>query len=370
MRPVITALLAGLSLAVCARCAAARGDRLQGCQQVCQDSLVPCGSTASSSPSSSVSSNLRRRPSAPSCRRVQGLTRRQRVFCRRHPDMLSALLDGVRRGTKECRRRFRHDRWNCQALTETAGGRRLDFGHVLVKGTPETAVWYALHSAAITHALYRACRRGELRACSCGPRRGHSLERWKWGCQRGLKFSVKKARKFVNSREVEQDARSKMNVHNNKVGIRLVSRHWRRPARCQLVSGICVSSSARWRQVPHSFSAIGLRLAAERDRSVLVALGPDGQLREVATGKRPSRRRLVHLEPSPGYCEPDPETGFSGTAGRPCRKNSSAAGSCEDLCCGRGNSTRIVRQVFCCNFHTNSASPSRCRQQTRVRQCN
>ena len=48
--------------------------------------------------------------------------------------MLAALLDGVRRGTKECRRRFRNDRWNCQALTETAGGRRLDFGHVLVKG--------------------------------------------------------------------------------------------------------------------------------------------------------------------------------------------------------------------------------------------
>ena len=75
--------------------------------------------------------------------------------------------------------------------------------------------------------------------------------------------------------------------------------------------------------MPHSFSAIGLKLAAERERSVLVALGADGRLREVATGARPSRRRLVHLEPSPDYCESDPETGFTGTAGRPCRKNSS-----------------------------------------------
>ena len=90
-----------------------------------------------------------------------------------------------------------------------------------VAGTPETAVWYALQSAAITHAVYRACRRGELRGCSCGARRAHSLEHWKWACQRGLKYSVKKARKFVNSREVERDARSKMNMHNNNLGIRV-----------------------------------------------------------------------------------------------------------------------------------------------------
>ena len=74
--------------------------------------------------------------------------------------------------------------------------------------------------------------------------------------------------------------------------------------------------------MPRSFSALGQQLAAERDRSVLVAPGPAGQLLEVATGRPASRRRLVHLEPSPEYCEPDPETGFSGTAGRPCRRNS------------------------------------------------
>ena len=75
-----------------------------------------------------------RRSAVPSLRRVQGLTRQQRAFCRRHPDMLAALLDGMRRGTKQCRSLFQHERWNCQALTATNGGRPLHFGHVLVRG--------------------------------------------------------------------------------------------------------------------------------------------------------------------------------------------------------------------------------------------
>ncbi|XP_037090765.1 protein Wnt-7b-like [Pollicipes pollicipes] len=364
MRAVAAALLFVLMAAARGVPAIAHVDRLKWCDQVCRDRLVPCNGYHGDG----GAAKLRSSASGPvSWRQIRGLTPRQRAFCRRHRDLVPALVEGARRGARECRRRFRHSRWNCQAL-----GQHLEFGHVQVKGTREAAVQYALHSAAITHALHRACQRGTLATCSCGAasQRRRTLEQWKWtGCLSGLSFSARKARKFVNAREVELDARSRMNVHNNKVGIRMVTRRTRRRSLCHGVSGSCALSTS-WQEAPRSFSAIGVPLAAERERSVMVVLSPAGSLLKAATGAPPSSNRLVHLELSPSYCESDPDTGFQGTAGRPCRKNSSVAGSCADLCCDRGHSSRVVPQVFCCNFHTNSAKPSRCRHQTRVRTCN
>lgn len=47
----------------------------------------------------------------------------------------------------------------------------------------------------------------------------HSPEPWKWGgCSADITFGMKFAKKFLDVREIENDARSLMNLHNNRVG--------------------------------------------------------------------------------------------------------------------------------------------------------
>lgn len=66
-----------------------------------------------------------------------------------------------------------------------------------------------------------ACARGNISACGCAPspryRDDHSG--WKWGgCSADVAFGMRLARKFLDAREIEGDARSLMNLHNNKAG--------------------------------------------------------------------------------------------------------------------------------------------------------
>ncbi|XP_037076965.1 protein Wnt-7b-like, partial [Pollicipes pollicipes] len=287
--------------------------------------------------------------------RLRGLTPRQRRLCRRQPELVAPLLEGVRLGTADCQHRFRHGRWNCHAL-----GQHLDFGHVQVKGTPEAAVMYALQSGAATHAVYAACRSGRLVGCECRPlpRDTRSADVWKWaGCRAGLLFSGRRARRFLNARETEHDARSLMNRHNNRVGVKAVTRGSRRRCRCYGPSGTC-SLRTCWLDAPTAF------------RSQLVELAPSGRaLQLVGSSAAPDRSQLVHLVPSPSYCEPDAESGYNGTAGRQCRKQRALPGNCEYLCCGRGYNTRITHRRYCCNFHTSAAEPTTCQQRTTVRTC-
>lgn len=42
---------------------------------------------------------------------------------------------------------------------------------------------------------------------------------WKWGgCSADINFGMKFVRKFFDAREIEGDARSLMNLHNNRAG--------------------------------------------------------------------------------------------------------------------------------------------------------
>ena len=112
-------------------------------------------------------------------------------------------------------------------------------------GTRETAVVYAMTSAAVVHAITRSCSRGELQHCACDPtkdgrvsgppvsvyrraarrqreraeRGGEEME-WKWGgCSDHVKYAARFARTFVDAREnVIRDARALMNLHNNAAG--------------------------------------------------------------------------------------------------------------------------------------------------------
>lgn len=66
----------------------------------------------------------------------------------------------------------------------------------------------------------------------------------------------------------------------------------------------------------------------------------------------PKRSELVHLEPSPNYCDRDLSVGSLGTAGRSCNKTAHKLEGCSLLCCGRGyNTHQLNRQKQCrCKF--------------------
>lgn len=79
------------------------------------------------------------------------------------------------------------------------------------------------------HAITAACARGNISLCGCDSNQRHQLpynkplelhqQTWKWGgCSADINFGMKFARKFFDAREIEGDARSLMNLHNNRAG--------------------------------------------------------------------------------------------------------------------------------------------------------
>lgn len=87
------------------------------------------------------------------------------------------------------------------------------------------------------HTIAASCARGNISVCGCDSSHQHQLpihlqtsiaqsqqqqqkqQEWKWGgCSADINFGMKFVRKFFDAREIEGDARSVMNLHNNRAG--------------------------------------------------------------------------------------------------------------------------------------------------------
>lgn len=101
-------------------------------------------------------------------------------------------------------------------------------------GSREAAFTYAISSAGAVHAITSACARGNISLCGCDSSHRKHLpyqeqlhqhqQAWKWGgCSADINFGMKFARKFFDAREIEGDARSLMNLHNNRAGRKVKS---------------------------------------------------------------------------------------------------------------------------------------------------
>ena len=79
---------------------------------------------------------------------------------------------------------------------------------------------YAITSAGVVHAVAQGCIRGDLKNCFCNQTelRG-KREDFVWsGCYDHIAHGIEVAKFFVDSDEQQNDARAKMNLHNNMVG--------------------------------------------------------------------------------------------------------------------------------------------------------
>ncbi|XP_063991043.1 protein Wnt-2 isoform X2 [Diachasmimorpha longicaudata] len=345
------------------------------------------------------------------CGRIPGLGKSQREQCRKAPHAMPAVGEGAELGLRECRHQFRHHRWNCSHVANDRV-----FGHVVVVGSREAAFTYAISSAGVTYAITAACSRGNITACGCEPavrtRKSLPPNGWEWG---GCSADVTYGMKFLDAREVEGDARSLMNLHNNKAGRKIVKSLLQTECKCHGVSGSCTVRTC-WRTLP-SFRQIGDALMKKyyRARPVIAVtppapptiqesdyvdqsairvvriLGNDaktqgnsedssssqterGGVKKSGKPRRPhlilkrfkvnggpsmsqkripKRSELVFLQQSPNYCETDLAQGSLGTVGRACNRTSKGTDGCDLMCCGRGyNTHQYTRNWQCrCKFH-------------------
>uniref|UniRef100_A0A1B6CTV4 Protein Wnt n=1 Tax=Clastoptera arizonana TaxID=38151 RepID=A0A1B6CTV4_9HEMI len=292
------------------------------------------------------------------CSRIPGLTVKQRDMCRAAPDAMVAVGDGIRLGTMECQEQFKSKRWNCTAI-----GRGNSFGHVVVVGSREAAFTYAIASAGVAYAVTAACSRGNISTCGCDPRHKSRKELaptgWNWGgCSVDAGYGMRLARRFLDAREIEGDARSLMNLHNNKAGRKAVKLSLQTECKCHGVSGSCTMKTC-WKTLP-PFRVIGDVLMKKYDRSrrVTASSVTKGLKLTLRRGRSarpgvPRRSELVFLEPSPNYCERNLSVGSLGTVGRLCNRTSKGTDGCDLMCCGRGyNTHQYTSTTQCrCKFH-------------------
>ncbi|KAG9260774.1 protein Wnt-7a [Astyanax mexicanus] len=151
------------------------------------------------------------------CNKIPGLAPRQRTICQSRPDAIIVIGEGAQMGINECQFQFRNGRWNCSAL-----GERTVFGKELKVGSKEAAFTYAIISAGVAHAITAACTRGTLSGCGCDKEKQgfyNQDEGWKWGgCSADIRYGLSFSKVFVDAREIKQNARTLMNLHNNEVG--------------------------------------------------------------------------------------------------------------------------------------------------------
>ncbi|NWH48591.1 WNT2 protein, partial [Fregata magnificens] len=232
-------------------------------------------------------------------------------------------------------------------------------GLCCLRGSRESAFVHAISSAGVVFAITRACSQGELKSCSCDPKKKGSAKDSKghfdWGgCSDNIDYGIKFARAFVDAKERKgKDARALMNLHNNRAGRKAVKRFLKQECKCHGVSGSCTLRTC-WLAMA-DFRKTGDYLWKKYNGAIQVVMNQDGTGFTVANKrfKKPTKNDLVYFESSPDYCIRDRDVGSLGTAGRVCNQTSRGMDSCEVMCCGRGYDTsRVSRMTKCeCKFH-------------------
>ena len=122
--------------------------------------------------------------------------------------------------------------------------------------------------------------------------------------------------------------------------------------KCHGLTGSCVHKTC-WYSVS-KIQIIGRALMRKHAKSVRVKadLTNSRLERQDKEGKRPQVKDAVHLHDSPSYCERNHSLGSLGTAGRKCGTRSNLKGNCDNLCCGRGHTTRryLFQEKCDCHF--------------------
>ncbi|KAF1752269.1 hypothetical protein GCK72_018823 [Caenorhabditis remanei] len=297
------------------------------------------------------------------CKNVPGLTPQQKRMCHENPNVIKYLISGLRSALHTCEYTFQREAWNCTLTLPGVGTSPLQIA------SRESAYVYAISAAGVSHSLARACSKGLIDDCGCGETpqgsdsvsissRSRSPSDFVWaGCSDNVKFGNSFGRKFVDQydRQHATEPRSQMNLHNNRVGRRLLANAMNRECKCHGVSGSCVTKTC-WKVMP-KFDEFAARLhekyqlaklVTNNDQKLFVRSTPSAGLsggrteryvKTLEASSKQMRNELIYLDASPNYCAIDVKD-------RECGEN------CQNICCGRGwRTTReIVDEPCHCQF--------------------
>ncbi|KAK6016964.1 wnt family protein, partial [Ostertagia ostertagi] len=145
---------------------------------------------------------------------------------------------------------FSNQVWNCTLTTPGVGTTPLKIA------SKESAFVYAIASAGVSHSLAKACAKGLIEDCGCGPTPSSLSNKFVWaGCSDNVRYGNSFGRKFIDvTDKVHSDARALMNLHNNRVGRRLLASRMGKECKCHGVSGSCVTKTC-WKVVPRLVSS-------------------------------------------------------------------------------------------------------------------
>lgn len=307
------------------------------------------------------------------CDKIPNLSPRQRHVCYSNPTATVIADEGSYMGQEECRRQFKHWRWNCKSDNE-AGDETL--------GTKEAAYHSAIRAAGVLHAVASACGEGEISNCGCdtskrGPLRHSDFTKWhvesrathprgttsNWhwgGCSVDIRQANRLCKEVWDARETTRSVRARLNLHNYEAGRKTLMKRMKIQCICHGPSGSCTMRTC-WVTLP-DFREVGgaLRNAYSKSKKVKNIFErrnknqyPSLAYIENGIPKKPMKRELIYTDSSPSYCVSNSTTRTNGTEGRICRSVSSDTDNCSYLCCGRGYDVqRKLRKWDCkCKFY-------------------
>ncbi|CAF0776669.1 unnamed protein product [Didymodactylos carnosus] len=320
------------------------------------------------------------------CYSLTFLSNEQKHYCHTNPKMMRVISRGVAMAIDECQYQFRNQRWNCTIFNSSEV-----FGKIVLRKTPETAFIYALTSAAVVHAVGKACAKGELSQCGCDKQQQQTQINqqrqqrmpllpikqstissqtlttdlysensesvgWEWGgCSHDIKYGRNVSKTFVDGQESINKRKIVriVNIHNNEAGRQAVERNVQLTCKCHGVSGSCTLRVC-WRTLP-DFRIVGSELRLKYQSATQVRL--NRRLNILKPRKRLVKlfnvSDLVYVHQSPSFCEKNLRLGSLGTQGRPCNLTVNEPGSCSVLCCDRGYEivVKTIEQDCECQFH-------------------
>ncbi|CAG9768970.1 unnamed protein product [Ceutorhynchus assimilis] len=323
-------------------------------------------------------------------RRRYGLVKIQAKLCRNAMETMPHIQNAASLASETCRKVFSDRRWNCSSII-TAPYLTPD----LTRATREQAYVYAISSAALTYTLARACSNGNLHQCTCAGRpNSPNSDNFQWGgCGDNVRWASQFAKRFIDNVEkhalVKKDKtkRSKdvakeeskilkdeaafINLHNNKVGRKVITSSLRTQCKCHGVSGSCNIKTC-WRALP-LIVEIGQQLLQKYTTAKEVSKTVVDRLEARVGNKKPiNSDQLVYMSKSPDYCTRDEKLGSFGTVGRHCNVSSASLDSCRVLCCGRGYRTVVEEKIERCQckfYNCCYVKCKICRTMTQVYEC-
>lgn len=225
----------------------------------------------------------------------------------------------------ECQSRFSSNRWNCSLAvvmqqrghlaansSGPAPGDLQVFGEFMRHSIRERSYLNAITSAALAHAMTKACSQGELpEECSCDRRIRSKSNRGKveWtACSDDIDYGARFSRDWTDTTSNESDTSTMINTHNNEVGRRVFKSATDITCTCQGGdgTGLCQTKKC-WKHLS-PFTEIGDELLRRYESATHVQLSnrDPQKLRPVRRGvRKPKRKDLVFIDESPDYCSPD-----------------------------------------------------------------